>query len=138
MADDRIVLFENMDFDEATKLVKSLPAYTSKNNRHKFVFTESKELIIGRADIGNPRHKELGDPKQDIVAGYICFVFDDEGEIIEVYMNNQSEDFNHPPFENLKEPQILITKLFGPISIDMEDIPKPVFTKINLPDSAAH
>ena len=138
MAKDRIVLVEGMSIATATELVKSLPVRTPVENRHKFVFTNQNEFIIGRADRGNPRHRDLGDPERDKIAGYVCFICDDAGEIIEVYLNNRSKDFEYPAFELLKEPQILITKIFGPISIDMEDIPKPVLPTINLPSSKVH
>jgi hypothetical protein len=138
MAEDRIVLVENMTVAEATELVKTLPAHTPEENRHKFVFTNQNEFIIGRADRGNPRHRDLGDPERDKIAGYVCFICDDTGAIIEVYLNNSCKDFDYPAFELLKEPQICITRIFGPISIDMEDIPKPVLPTINLPSSEVH
>lgn len=135
---DRIILCENIDRKEALKLIKTLPSKTANKNRHKFVFTENKEFVIGRADIENPRHKDLGDPKKDKIAGYVSFTINKNNEVIYVYLNNQSNDFDHPPFENLKEPQLFITRLFGPVSIDMEESPKPSKKIINLSKTAIH
>ncbi len=141
MTEDRITLVEGMDVKEAVRLIQTLPkdiTNPSKRKGHKFVFTEKNELIIGKANAGDPKHTELGNVEIDKVAGYILISIDENNEVTHVYMNNQSTDFNYPPFENLREPQILITKLFGPISVDMEDIPKPESKVIILPNSAIH
>lgn len=128
MARDRIILVENMNLDEAIKQIQTLSTKSSDDNRHKFVFTENKELIIGRKDEGNPKHRDLGNTRRDNIAGYISFALE-RNDLTYVYLNNQSSDFNYPKFDYLKEPQIFITKLFGPVSVDMEDI-QPLKSKI--------
>ena len=137
MAYDRIILFEEMKLDEAISQIKTLPTQTSNDNRHKFVFTENNELIIAKANFSNPSHRELGNTKRDKIAGYIWFQLEIK-EITYVYLNNQSSDFDYPKFELLKEPQIFITELFGPLSIDMEDIPRPKSKIIDLSNLTTH
>lgn len=141
MFHDRIIIVAEMAKDKAIELIKTLPKEISKQNKrkgHKFVFTLQKELIIGRADQGNPKHSDLGDPKKDKIAGYIFFEIDENDYVAQVYLNNQSKDFNYPQFEKLKEPQLFIKNLFDPKSIDMEHIPKPENKIIVLPSSSIH
>lgn len=137
MQKDRLILTKDLNVKKATKLIKKLPKKTPKDGKHKFVFTKNKQFVIGRANKGNPRHRKLGNPKTDEIAGYVYFTFKDE-ELVHVYMNNQSADFDFPKFENLKSPQIFITKLFGPITIEMENIPKPKSKVIDLSNLKIH
>lgn len=136
--EDNIILFENMDAKVAAELIKRLSVSTTIISRYKFVFTANKEFIISRADIKNSDFMELERSDKTIIAGSISFTFDEDKQLTEVYLNNQSENLGYQPFENLKEPQILLTKLFGPISVDMEDVPKPVLANINLCSLEVH
>jgi hypothetical protein len=137
MLEDRIILTEEMDYDIALDIIKSLPFMILRQNRHKFVFTKHRELIIGRADRGNPRHRDLGDPVNDKIAGYISFNIE-ENRVNEIYINNVSRDFNYPRFELLFELKNFLTGLFNPECLDMENHPKIPDKIIILPSSVIH
>jgi len=135
---NRIILLENMDSREALCLIKTLSTQTAENDRYRFVFTHDKKMIVAKTDEDNPTHEELSESGIDKVMGYVSFVFSGEGAVIHAYLNNEYDGNIYSKFEDLKEPQILIAKIFGPISIDMEDIPRYRNRVIDLSIQAVH
>ena len=119
---DRIVLFRDMNFDEATELLKKLPE-KHRPLGHKFVLRNESEMIISVTGEGNPKHKILGEVEKPLTAGYVDFATSGDGKAAEIDFYNTSRDYC-PKFESLEEAKEFIQGLLEPLKIEPSKIKK--------------